>query len=194
MLLCANSGGGKSYAVRKILEEAGSDVMSIILDVEGASLNRCERSILSLLYNNPQREFTKTLVGLFAGYSHKSGGFNNAICHLNALGLIQRNRDRIMLHNDGQSQVAELLGSDINLHEQFTINNWVQKLPKCEGTIFTVLKEFPDTSFTKNQLGEATGYQSGSGGFNNAICRLNSLGLIIRDNGNIKVNEEILEL
>jgi len=35
MLLCANSGGGKSYAIRKILEEAGTNVMSIILDVEG---------------------------------------------------------------------------------------------------------------------------------------------------------------
>ena len=27
MLLCANSGGGKSYALRKILEEVGNDVM-----------------------------------------------------------------------------------------------------------------------------------------------------------------------
>ena len=35
MLICANSGGGKSYAIRKMLEEAGNEVMSIILDVEG---------------------------------------------------------------------------------------------------------------------------------------------------------------
>jgi hypothetical protein len=35
MLLCANSGGGKSYAIRKLLEEAGSQIMSIVLDVEG---------------------------------------------------------------------------------------------------------------------------------------------------------------
>jgi len=34
-LICANSGGGKSYAVRKILEESSNKVMSIILDVEG---------------------------------------------------------------------------------------------------------------------------------------------------------------
>jgi len=34
-LICANSGGGKSYAVRKILEESNNKVMSIILDVEG---------------------------------------------------------------------------------------------------------------------------------------------------------------
>ena len=35
MLLCANSGGGKSYTIRKILEEVGNEVMSIVLDVEG---------------------------------------------------------------------------------------------------------------------------------------------------------------
>lgn len=34
-LICANSGGGKSYAVRKILEEASNNVLSIVLDVEG---------------------------------------------------------------------------------------------------------------------------------------------------------------
>lgn len=35
MLICANSGGGKSYAARKLLEETHGKVMSIILDVEG---------------------------------------------------------------------------------------------------------------------------------------------------------------
>lgn len=35
MLLCANSGGGKSYAIRKLLEAVGGNLMSIILDVEG---------------------------------------------------------------------------------------------------------------------------------------------------------------
>ena len=35
MLICANSGGGKSYAIRKIIEESHGKVMSIILDVEG---------------------------------------------------------------------------------------------------------------------------------------------------------------
>lgn len=34
-LVCANSGGGKSYAIRKILEETHGKVMAIVLDVEG---------------------------------------------------------------------------------------------------------------------------------------------------------------
>lgn len=35
MILCANSGAGKSYFVRKILEESSGKVMCIILDIEG---------------------------------------------------------------------------------------------------------------------------------------------------------------
>jgi len=35
LLVCANSGGGKSYAIRKLLEEANNKVMCIVLDVEG---------------------------------------------------------------------------------------------------------------------------------------------------------------
>jgi len=35
MLICANSGGGKSYLVRKLLEEVYGQVMVIVLDIEG---------------------------------------------------------------------------------------------------------------------------------------------------------------
>ncbi len=65
-----------------------------------SGLNRCERAVLSLLWNNPDRQFKKTLVGLFAGYSHKSGGFKNAICRLNSLGLIVRKGGRIQLNSE----------------------------------------------------------------------------------------------
>jgi hypothetical protein len=157
-------------------------------------LNRCERSILSLLYNTPQREFKKALIGVFTGYSHKSGGFNNAICKLNAMGLIQRNNAIISLSEEGSISGAELLGNDVNLYETFTIANWEKNLPKCEGRIFRFLMDNPQMEFTKEELGEQTDYQAGSGGFNNAICRLNSLALIKRQNGMIKLNEEILEL
>ena len=34
-LICANSGGGKSYLVRKILEETAGKIPSIVLDIEG---------------------------------------------------------------------------------------------------------------------------------------------------------------
>lgn len=157
-------------------------------------LGRCERSILSLLYNNPQREFTKTLLGVFTGYSHKSGGFNNAICRLNAQGLIRRAGKTICLNNQSKNSAAELLGDEINLYEKFTVDNWARNLPKCESIIFQFLMQNPDSEFTKEEIGENTRYRAGSGGFNNALCRLNSLGLIVRQAGLIKLNGEILEI
>ena len=43
-LICANSGGGKSYAVRKILEESNNNVLSIVLDVEEEFEKLCQRA------------------------------------------------------------------------------------------------------------------------------------------------------
>jgi uncharacterized protein len=176
---------------REIYTERTQKPQEIDGDVK---LDKCGRSILSLLYNNPQRGFKKTLIGVFTGYSNKSGGFNNAICKLNAQGLIQRNGGSIILSEEGSASGAELLGEDVNLYETFTVANWEQNLPKCEGRIFRFLMDNPSMDFTKEEIGEQTGYSFGSGGFNNAICALNALGLIIRQGGRIKLNEEILEL
>lgn len=160
---------------------------------ESGSLGRCERKILSLLWNNPDRQFKKTMVGLFTGYSHKSGGFNNAVCRLNAAGLINRVGGELQVSQEGLDQGRELLGDDVDLHEQFTVDNWAQKLPKCAGLIFAFLMQNPDAEFSKEDVGEATGYSAGSGGFNNAICQLNTLGLIVRGQGTIRLNPEVLE-
>ena len=51
-LICANSGGGKSYAVRKILEESNDKVMAIVLDVEGEFKTLREK--YKFLLNNPE--------------------------------------------------------------------------------------------------------------------------------------------
>lgn len=177
--------------VENIFHKQAKDVLPPLSD--DSKLNRCERSIYSLLANNPGREFKKTMVGLFTGYSHKSGGFNNALSHLSSLNLIDRRSDAISVSEDGLQHADNMLGIDINLHEQFTIENWAAKLPKCESSIFQFLMKFPDSEWSKARLGEETGYQSNSGGFNNAISRLNSLALIVRQNGSIKLNPEVLE-
>lgn len=51
-LICANSGGGKSYAIRKILEETQDKVLSIILDVEGEFKTLREQYDFLLIGNN----------------------------------------------------------------------------------------------------------------------------------------------
>lgn len=181
----------KPKQTRNIRSLPAGEPIEIDSDIK---LNKCERRILSLFYNNPQRSFKKHLAGIFTGYSHKSGGFNNAIAHLSSLRLIVRNSGDIQLSTEGELAAPELLGDDINLYETFTIDNWANVLPKCDSTIFQFLMQNPEIEFSKDDLGEATNYKSGSGGFNNAIAHLNALKLIKRVSGRIKLNEEILEL
>ncbi len=63
-----------------------------------------------------------------------------------------------------------------------------EKLQKCPLAILIFLATFSGRSFTNAQIGISTGYSPGSGGFNNALSKLNSLGLIIRNAGRISVN------
>ena len=147
----------------------------------------CERKIYSFLYQNPDRTFSKIQIAVITGYSQKSGGFNNAISRLASTDLISRFNGKIRVNRLEQSVATEDIG-------EFSIDLWTSKLPRCEREIFIFLLNNGDNEFSKEEVAEQTGYSSSSGGFNNAISRLNSLGLITRENGTLKINEEILNL
>jgi hypothetical protein len=160
-------------------------IISVSEDNSEIKLDLCARKIYSLLFSNPGKEFKKSLVGVLTGYSHTSGGFNNAICNLNSNNLIIRGNNTLMVNPDNMRE-------DLTNHINYDIKQWLSKLGACPRKIFDFLLSEPDKEFTKEEISEATGYQHSSGGFNNAICRLNSLSLITRTNGNIKINEYIL--
>ena len=63
------------------------------------------------------------------------------------------------------------------------------KIGKCERSILTVLAQRNAPS-NKSQLGILTGYSSKSGGFNNALGKLRSSGLINGFGDNIQITEE----
>lgn len=152
---------------------------------EGFKLNLCERKLYNFLYQYPDRDFSKSQIGVFTGYSHKSGGFNNALSHLNSLNLIKR---------VGTNIKVDKLVSSIKQEFDFSKEEIISKLGKCEKEIYNFLLENPTEEFSKEALGEATNYSSNSGGFNNSISRLSTLGLIIRNGGLIQLNPELLEL
>ncbi len=62
------------------------------------------------------------------------------------------------------------------------------KLGKCSTAILQFLAQYSGRSFTKAQISVATGYSSGSGGFNNSLSELNTAGLIVRDGTRIAAN------
>ncbi len=159
-----------------------------VINNEGEfDLNLCERKLYSLLFQYSDRSFSKPQIGVFTGYSHKSGGFNNALSHLRQMGLIE---------GSGSALRAKELNSDIAQEFDFSKEQIISKLSKCEKEIYNVLLENPEETFAKEELAGATEtqYSPNSGGFNNAISRLNTLGLMERTNGMIRLNPELLEI
>ncbi len=150
-------------------------------------LNLCERKLYSLLFQYSDRTFTKPQLGVFTGYSHKSGGFSNSLSHLRQLGLIE---------GSGSNLKAKELNADLAEEFDFSKEAIISKLSKCEKEIYEVLLQNPYETYGKEELAEATptNYSFSSGGFSNALSRLNTLGLMQRSEGMIKLNPELLEI
>ncbi len=144
----------------------------------------CARKIYSFLYNHPERSFTKHHVGAFTGYSHKSGGFSNALSQLNNNGLIIKK---------GNSLQVGRVDSEMAEEFDFSKESIMKNLGVCPKKIYQLLLDNPYQEYSKEEIGELTGYSHNSGGFSNAISKLNSLGLIEKDNSSIKLNQELLE-
>lgn len=158
------------------------------------SLGKCERKVFSFLYENPDRAFTKVQLGAVTGYSPTSGGFNNALSRLTTIGLIDRNATSIRFRQ--QVLTSEQLDRYLLTGEKFSAapEFWDNKLGACERKVYALLWENPDSLFDKESLGNMTGYSPTSGGFNNALSRLNSIGLIKREGGGARLNPELRDI
>lgn len=163
--------------------------------VGDGTLGRCERAILKFLAMREGASFSKTQVGVMTQYSPTSGGFNNALSKLSSQALILRERDNIQINPEAVPQIRDILGSEYTAPEPNARIGWLQKLGKCERVIFEHLNQNETEPFTKEQLGQVTNYSPTSGGFNNALSKLSTLGLIERkSNGHIILNPEIVGL
>lgn len=165
-------------------------IYGVNIDNTNEKLGKCEKEILNVLYSNADRTFSKVQLAFMSGYSSGSGGFNNALARLNSLSFLKKDGTQIQL-NDGSNC------DDLNLRQDkhsISVDYWKNKLPKCEREIFTFLLNNSTNEFSKEEIAQETNYQAGSGGFNNALARLNSLEIIKRNGRNIKINEEIMEL
>lgn len=153
------------------------------LEVKG--FGKCARAIYSYLVLRQGTGMTKTQVAVATGYSQNSGGFNNAISELASQSLIMRGHNLLNLQGPVQN--------DLLVEIDTSLPKWLPKLGACARKIFEYLLTVSDSS-TKDEIAQQTGYSVTSGGFNNSISELSSLGLIERQNGTIRINPEILDL
>lgn len=139
-----------------------------------ASLGRCHRAILTVLVQQ-RKPLSKPRLALMAGYSANSGGFNNALSELRTRGWID-GKGMLEVTTSG----ARALGPVAALPTHRALfDYWMNhpRLDKCSRAVLNALRENP-RGLDKAGLARVTGYSSTSGGFNNSLSRLRTLGLI----------------
>lgn len=100
MLLTANSGAGKSWALRRLLEQTHGRIQQLVIDPEGEFF-----TLRPLLESYPEPLSYEDLAAA-AGYTAGAGAFNNPRGRLRSLGLIEYDppghaRARSILFLDG---------------------------------------------------------------------------------------------
>ncbi len=118
----------------------------------------------------------QTAVAFLAGYTIGGGGFNNPKGSLRTKGMIEYLPDnKIKLTDNGRSLSSspEATLTSKDLHEKV-----LNRLGGPERKLLNVLLSVYPDDIPKEKLADASGYAFGSGGFNNPLGRLRTLGLI----------------
>lgn len=146
------------------------------------------RLIAGFLSIRPDRSFTKIQIGMGSGRSHTSSGFKDALSQLHVAGVIDRSI-RINL-----ARAGEVLGALV-VPGQNARQAWEQNLGKCALALLRTLEANPSQDFSREEICEATPpYQPASSGVKDSISKLNTMGLIIKENGRFRINPEVSEL
>jgi len=157
------------------------------------TLGKAEKNIIKFLAQFPERSFTKVQLAVANNYAIGGGGFNNAIGRLNTLGLLIKT-DKFQVNSAAMNIIIDAVG--IIEPQQYSYESFKDQLGKAEKEIYQVLIDHPHEELTKDQIAELTEskYTASGGGFNNAIGRLNTLQLIVRNKNIIRLNPELLEI
>ena len=136
-------------------------------------LPKAQRAVLTALAQHGRRPAVQ--LALLTGYSHRSGGFRNALSSLRTAGLIEGRGDDIEVTPAG----LQALGAYEPLPTGPALLDWWQHthLGKAERAVVEVLAVHYPRSVPVEEIAAATGYSPTSGGFRNALSRLRSLEL-----------------
>lgn len=148
-----------------------------------AKLTPPEKAILGFLNMRPGVYFPKRRVAAMAGYSASSGSFRNACSSLSTRGFIVRRGQDLALKD---ALDVEALVQGIT----HTLEGWIAKMSPPEKAIIKLLREQGGQVCLKDWLAEHSGYAASSGSFRNALSRLTTMGLIVREEGGFALHPE----
>lgn len=122
------------------------------------------------------------------GYTHTSSTFANAISRLNTAKLIQKQGSLIGANTD--------YAADYLIDESLVKNldDFKSKLGAAEKKMYEAILSNSGFSLTREELSHRTGYSETSSTFANAISKLNTLKLIVKNGKLVSVNPEVLDL
>lgn len=167
-----NDSTGISDSIKNTAQENGGE--SGRAETPQEKMPLAERKILTVLAQHSGGR-RKNQVALLTGYAVSGGGFNNALSALRSKAWIA-GRDVLTISEPGQVALGHwepLPEPGAALQE-----HWARQLGKAERAILGALVQTYPRTLTKEHLGEATCYAPTGGGFNNALSRLRTLGLI----------------
>jgi len=151
-------------------------------------LSRGPLSLLIALRSRHPQPLTKVQVATLAGFSHKSGTFNSYMARINVMGAITKGDKFIALTETGLHLTASC---DAPKTPEEVVTMWCNNLVGKAAEMLRFLFEHPDQWYTRDELATAVGLSATSGTFNSYLARLNSNGLITKQSGAQRINQDV---
>lgn len=150
-----------------------------------SSLPKAERLILTVLAQRHPERVPIERIAAIAGYSAGGGGFNNALSSLRGKAFIEQGPSPLAITADGLTALGQY---DPLPTGAALLTNWMNRVGKAERAIL----EAASRGLTgKDAIASAAGYAPDGGGFNNALSRLRTLGLVT-GRGAIELHEDLI--
>lgn len=169
-----------------LLKGAGTNVPD-----DDPSLPSGALRILRAIAQRYPTRLTRAQVGTLSGFAYKGGTFNNYLSMLRKRGLIEE--------SDGSMTVTaaafDLLGDSIPDAPSTTaelIDMWSSALPGGAATMLSFLADNYPNWFSRESLGEATGYTASGGTFGNYMSMLRRNGLIEEQGRDVRANAALM--
>jgi hypothetical protein len=150
-------------------------------------LSKAERRILTALAQHGT--LTTVQAAILTNYSHKSGGYRNALSGLRTAGYVDGRGD-ITITDDGLAALGHYdpLPTGPALRDWWVTSN---HLGKAEKMILGVLADAYPSAVPVTEIAEITEYSATSGGFRNACSRLRSLQLA-EGRGELRISDTLM--
>ncbi len=148
------------------------------------NLPKAERLILTVLAQRHPERVPVDRIAAIAGYSAGGGGFNNALSSLRGKAFIEQGPSPLAITADGLTALGQF---DPLPTGAALLTHWMNRVGKAERAI---LEAASRGLTSKDAIASAAGYAPDGGGFNNALGRLRTLGLIV-GRGTIELHEDL---